>query len=763
MRTKFWVFFGLLFCLGTAIGLWWYSRHLSVLIDNRFSGRKWQLPARVYSDTTLLYPDQGVNKTLLLEKLYGLNYRAVDQKPNRKGEMRVAADYIEIYLYDASLPTEERTGFPVHIRIQGNRLAEINRLDTKEPLTLLELEPEEVTLFYGPERERRRLVSIRRIPDHLIKAILAAEDERFYQHHGISVTGILRALYRNLSHGEIRQGGSTITQQLAKNYFLTAERTFSRKLQEVLIAILLEQKYDKDEILEIYLNEIYFGQRGGESINGIGEAAFFYFGKPAEELTVAESAAIAGLIKAPNQYSPRLHPSAAETRRNQVLNAMQQNGWLTEKALAEAATVPLKSARFHSRTRKAPYFADYLHQQLTALYSAEDLSSLGLSIRTTLDTQVQMAAEQALENGLKRLETRYPSLRKKKSGERLEGAVVVIQPRTGYVLAMVGGRKYSQSQFNRITQSRRQTGSTFKPFVYLTALDRFTPASLFSNAAKSYPTGSGDWTPQNYEATPETMVSMRTALAHSYNRATVDLAMQTGLAEIIKTAQAFGFSTDLKPYPALALGAFEAIPLELARAYCAFAADGFQPYLLAVKDIIGNDNQPLNRRQIQIKRVLSPAKAYLITSMLQSVVTEGTAKSLPAIGWPFPTAGKTGTTSDYRDAWFVGYTPDILALVWVGFDNGESIHVAGATAALPIWADLVKALPQYRSGNWFSMPAGVVTIKICTESGLPAVESACSQIKEEIFLEENVPSGECPLHGGGLFQNLLKGINDLVQ
>ncbi|MFZ5572991.1 MAG: PBP1A family penicillin-binding protein [Thermodesulfobacteriota bacterium] len=754
--------FGILTGLAAGAGMLVYGLNLSTLVENRFSGRRWQLPSRVYSDVTLLYPGQGIQPALFLQKLERLNYRKVNRLPESKGEMRLRKDGIDLYLHDSGAPPEKRPGFPVDIRLGGNRIVSITRPDTKASLAVLELEPEELALFFGPERERRRLVAVQQLPDHLIQAVLAAEDENFYRHHGVSLKGMLRAVYHNLSQGGIRQGGSTITQQLAKNFFLTPERTIKRKLKEILIAAIMELKYQKEEILEIYLNEIYFGQKGSESVNGVGEAALLYFGKQAEELGLSESAVIAGLIKSPNRYSPYRHPEDCRRRRNQVLQAMAQNGWLGKSLLADLEAAPVKTAGFRKQTRKAPYFIDYLHQQLDALYSREDLASLGLSIYTTLDTQVQLAAEEALENGLQRLEKRIPALRKPKPEDRLQGAVIVVQPRTGYILAMVGGRQYGRSQFNRITQARRQTGSIFKPFVCLSALNKFTPASFFSNAPRSYSTDQGKWTPQNYEETPETPVPMRTALAHSYNRATVDMAMQTGLGEVIRTARLFAFSTELQPYPSLALGAFEAIPLEMARAYCTFAADGFQPYLLAVKDIADTGGRFLSRRHIQVKQIIPAAKAYLITSMLRSVVTEGTARRLSTLPEPFPSAGKTGTTNQYRDAWYVGYTPDILALIWVGFDNGGSIRAAGSAAALPIWADLMRAIPQHLSGNWFPVPPGVVTVTICRESGWMA-GSGCPETLEEVFLEENQPAMECPLHSSNLFHHILKGIKDVVE
>ena len=499
------------------------------------------------------------------------------------------------------------------------------------------------------------------------------------------------------------------------------------------------------------------------SINGVGEASFFYFGKSVEELNPLESALIAGLIKGPNIYSPYVDAEACRERRNMVLRAMLKEGWLSAGELRSLSAEPVRTSGFRIAPRKAPYFVDYLYKQLNTFYSKEDLSSLGLSIYTTLDTQVQQAAEQALEKGLRRLENARPELNRSQPEKKLQGAIVVVQPKTGYILAMVGGRDYNHSQFNRISQARRQTGSAFKPFVFLSALDQFTPASMFSNAPTSYPTAEGEWIPQNFKPTPDTPVSMRTALAHSHNRATVNLAMQTGLDRIIHTARSFHFSTPISPYPSLALGAFEAIPLELARAYCVFAADGVQPYPLSLKNVTDRNSIVLNRRHMQIERLISPAKAFIMSSMLQSAVVEGTGRSLARLGVSFPAAGKTGTTNSYRDAWFVGYTPDILALVWIGFDNGDSIYSTGSSAALPVWADLMKAIPQHISETWFHVPPGVVQRKICPVSGLPRLKLSCPETVEEFFLEENIPDTRCDIHSLQIFKNLIKGIKDVVR
>lgn len=747
----------------TGAGLALYSWHLSAQIEKRFSGRRWSIPSTVFSDTTLLYPGQGINKAFLYEKLRRLGYRKVSHMPERKGEVRISGPFLEVFFHDLEVPWRKQEGFPARIRFASDCIESIVRLDTGEPAPILELEPEEIGRFFGPGREQRRLVSLDQVPEHLIHAVLAAEDNQFYRHRGVDIQSVLRALYVNMRHGTIRQGGSTLTQQLAKNYFLTPDRTLSRKLKELLMALLIEAMYKKDEILEIYLNEIYLGQKGSVSINGVGEASYFFFDKPVKELSLTEAAVIAGLIRAPNYYSPYVDRKRCRTRRNTVLLAMHKHGWLSQEKLKISLSAPVNTAGFNVYSRKAPYFMDYISEQLTTLYPPEALSSLGLSIYTTLDTEVQRAAERALARGLSRLEKSNSALNRLEPEKKLQGAVIVKQPKTGYILAMVGGRDYGLSQFNRITQARRQPGSAFKPFVYLSGLDEFTPASLLSNKPTSYTVNGKLWEPQNFEPVPEHRLRLRDALARSINVATVDLAMQVGLNRIVSTANAFGFSTPLKPYPSLALGAFEAIPLELARAYCAFAADGVLPYPLSVKAVMDEKGRVLEQRHMTIKRVISPARAFIITSMLQSVITGGTARSLKQMGISFPVAGKTGTTNDYKDAWFVGYTPDILALVWVGFDDGDSIHAPGSSAALPIWADLINSIPRYISGETFHMPPGVVQLNICPESGLLAVPHACPEPLEEVFLEENVPTEDCSIHRSlHPFERIIKGVRDAL-
>lgn len=749
----------LLFGLLLGLGAWQLSKE----IEQRFSGRRWSVPSKAFSDTTLLYPGVVFPRNRLEAKLARLGYRKVAQKPGTKGEFRSGPSSVDLFVRDLHIPGRKRDGFPVRITFDKNRIDSLSRLDTGERLSLLELEPEELMRFFGPEREERRLVSIDQVPRHVIHAVLAAEDARFFQHPGLDLLGILRALLSNLRHGSLRQGGSTITQQLAKNYFLTPERSFSRKLKELPISLLMEVSYSKEEILEIYLNEIYLGSKGSVSVNGIGEASIFYFGKTVENLTHAEAATIAGLIKAPNLYSPFVSKDRALGRRNSVLQSMAEHGWITNQDLKAAVAQPIKTAEYEAYARRAPYFMDYLAQQLRALYPAEALTALGLSIYTTLDPEVQDSAEQALKKGLERLERSQPRLKPSGAGKKLQAGLVVLQPKTGYVIAMVGGRNYGETQFNRITQARRQPGSAFKPFVFHAALDDFTVADLLSNEDKTYRVGDREWRPDNYAEIPEARLSLRMALAKSVNRATADLTMKIGVDRIVQAVSSFGFSTPLPPYPAISLGSAEVIPLELARAYCTFAADGVLPEPLSLKEVTDEAGQILERRHLAVRKVTSPEKAFLMTSMLRSVVEIGTARSLKGMGISFPVAGKTGTTNDFRDAWFVGYTPDILALVWVGFDDGSPIHASGAAAALPIFADLMNAIPQHVSGEWFQVPPGVIREVVCTQSGHTAVPGRCPDPVQEFFLAEHRPAGPCPLHSTGEARGFKEQVMEVIK
>jgi penicillin-binding protein 1B len=755
-----------------------YMAILSKQIDQRFSGRRWDIPSRVYSDTTLLYAGQQINRGLLVKKLGRLGYRETDTAPGQKGEMSVSSDSIAIYLHDFDSPIYHQESRPVTIRLQGDLIQGIEETATGAPIALLELEPEELMLYYGPDRERRRYLSISKLPPHVIHAVLSAEDRDFYKHQGISLKGILRAVVQNLRAGRIHQGASTVTQQVARMYFLTQEITYRRKIKEQLIALVLELKFTKSDILEIFLNESYWGQQGSASIIGLAEAARFYFDKEASELSAAEAATLAVIIRNTSYYSPYKNPDLLIERRNTVLSGMREEGWLREDALAEALGAPLEPVGYTARSRQAPYFTDYLTGQLTELYTTETLTTEGLSLYTTIDTQVQDAAEKALARGLARLESANPKLQE--NDDKLQGAIVVMQPKTGYILAMVGGRNYAESQYNRAVYALRPPGSIFKPFVYITALDTHTPISRLDNIPRTYMIDGNPWTPKNFESNAPAELTLREALAESQNiatvnlafaedlsgiedAATVNLARAKSLARLEKTIEAFHLSSPQPAYPSLVLGAREVSPLMMARAYCTFAADGVLPFPLSVKDVVDENGEVVESRHAQIERIISPAKAYLMSDLLRSVVEMGTGRSLKLQGIDWPAAGKTGTTNDSRDAWFVGYTPDILAVVWVGFDRNESVHATGGRAALPIWADLMNSLPQYVSGEWFHMPSGVETHTICTDSGLLADTDCCPDTSKEVFLTGTAPTETCREHTSGpSLHDLMEGVKKIV-
>ncbi|MCB2185452.1 MAG: PBP1A family penicillin-binding protein [Deltaproteobacteria bacterium] len=748
-------------CLLAAAGLVVYGGLASVQMRSRFGGQVWSLPSRVYSDAPLYYPGMALSQAAFTDALETRGYQAVKGEPRAKGQFASRPGRVSVYLRDLALPDQQRAGFPATLSFSAQGLEQITRQDGGPEPDLLTLEPVELGSFFGPERESRELVSLANLPPHLVHAVLAAEDADFYSHHGLDYLGILRAMWVNLRQGAIRQGGSTISQQLVKNYFLAPERTLTRKIKEAFLALVLEATFPKDQILEIYLNEIYLGQSGSVAIAGVGEAALFYFGRPARELKVPQAALLAGLISAPNALEPRRHPRAAQERRNQVLRAMAQKGWLPAAELPARLQAPLEVTPYRAYARRAPYFMQFVSRQLGELYTPEQLTTLGLAIHTTLDWQVQEAAEKALAQGLARLEKESPRL-VAKGQPRLQGAVLVMEPQTGHILALVGGRDFGASQFDRVSQARRQPGSTFKPFVYLAALDQFSPLSLLSNEPHAYPVeGNKTWTPDNYSPYPAAQVTLADALAHSLNRPTVDLAVREGLSQVVATAGRFGFAGPLPAYPSLALGAAEVTPLELARAYAALAAGGVLPLPLAVRQVGSPAGQELLRRPVRKEQVASPAQTYVLSALLRGVVERGTAQGLRRLGITAPVAGKTGTTSDYRDAWFVGYTPDLLALVWVGFDDGRPLGRTGGQAALPIWASLVRQVPWRLSGEWPAPPPGVRALSVCTQSNLLAGPN-CPTTRTVYFLDTVVPDRHCNLHGNPV-GTFIKGIGDALQ
>lgn len=753
-----------------------YGLIMSRSIAERFDGRRWSVPSRVYSDGLVIFPGQGLPIDQLTARLDRLGYQRVGRLPRRAGQYRREKAAVRVFLRAVDLPVMKRRAMSVRIEFAGPdkaSVASIKKARNGTPLPVVELEPEELMQVFGDQHESRQLVSVQEVPQSLIDAVLAAEDADFYRHGGFDVTAMVRALYVNATAGQVVQGGSTITQQLAKTFFLSPDRHVMRKLKELVIAVVIEVLYTKQTILEIYLNEVYLGQRGSVAVHGFGEAARFYFGKSVDQLTVAQCAVLAGIIRTPARLSPYRHPQAAMKRRNEVLRLMNEAGKLDDQTFARSRDETLETVAYAPYTRMAPYFFDYVATQLSTIYRDTDLTQVGLSLYTTIDVGVQAEAERALVTGLAKLEEKHPALSsaeaKSRNGQddkkrkpsktetRLQGAIVVVQPSTGHILAMVGGRDYAESQFNRITQARRQPGSAFKPFVYLAALEELDFTARLDNETKTYDDpGAPKWRPKNYSGKSGGTVTMRHALTHSLNLPTVALADRIGLTPIIDTAQDLGITSPLEPRLSLALGAFEVVPLELAMAYAALAHDGVRPHPLSLRSVVNAEREVVRRQHLKLQTVTTPARAYMMSEVLRNVVDEGTGRGLKRHGIDYRVAGKTGTTNGYRDAWFVGYTPDLVTLVWVGFDDNASIRLSASKAAVPIWADLMRSVGWRTSKRWFEPPEGVVRAKVCSETGHLAIDD-CPNVVDEVFETGREPAERCQVHRSG-FQKFLDAI-----
>ena len=615
-------------------------------------------------------------------------------------------------------------------------------------------------------RERRVNIPLSEVPDDLEKAVLSVEDWRFYAHWGVDLQGLARACVANL-RGK-RQGASTLTQQLARNIstgrgsgpVLTHEQTLTRKIKEAMLALRIERTYTKDEILAMYLNQIYFG----EGAHGVEAAARTYFGKPARDLDIAEAATLAGLPKNPNGYSPFDYPDRARRRRNVVLKTMLDNGVLTRSRFDSLTASPLVTHPSVEARPVAAYFTEEVRKYLEEQFGAAELYSGELRIFTTLDLPLQLEAERAIENRFREIELSlalpfkrqdYEAARERGQNPEpryLQGALVALDPHTGRILAMVGGRSFAESRFNRATQAKRQPGSCFKPFVFLTGLRKGVGPSdviLDTPLVVDMGGGRGLWKPQNYSQTFSGPVALRTALAKSLNIPSIKLLQQVGVENVIETAHAVGIESPLQAVPSLALGVSETNLLELTGAYGTIANGGItsRPYFIErVEDRTG---RVVKRATEFHAEAVDPQSAYVLTSMLRSVLDWGTGHNARDLyGFTAPAAGKTGTTDDLGDGWFVGYTPDLVVGVWGGFDERRPIGLAGSYIALPPWCDVMKWWTARNPVRDFPEPPGIVQERICVDSGKLATP-ACPRVQTELFTDRTRPTLECDLHAGG--------------
>jgi penicillin-binding protein 1B len=734
--------------IGASVLIYHYVR-FSVLVEQRLQGERWQIPSRVYARPLTLRPGLVLDADGLRQILNGLRYTHRETEPAAAGEFTVGEGGVLFW----PRPVPGGADEPLLVSFDEGKIHEIRGAEGRI-YTEQDLEPELITYLFDESREKRRRVRYEDLPEHLVQAVLAIEDRRFFSHPGLDPFRFVGAVIRNIrSDSPIPQGASTITQQLCKNFFLTPERTLKRKIQEALLAFVLERRASKQEILELYLNEVYLGQGGSFSLNGVGQAASRYFGKDVGNLTLPESALLAGMIQLPNRYNPFRHPERALARRNTVIRFMNDAGFIDKETMEGALATPLMVESTSVDLTDAPYFVDLVRQQLAKHYDPNDLTTQNLSIYTTLDLHLQALAQQALEKGLDDVQ----EIVKKRTTKTVQGSLIAIEPLSGKVVALVGGRSYGASQYNRVMEARRQPGSTFKPFVYLTAFEAtfedpslppITPATVVEDAPAVFFYEDKEYIPQNYENKYFGFVTLRRALTKSLNVATVKVAEMVGYDRIARLwTDKVGSGAPILAVPSIALGAFETTPFEMATAYNVLASGGYKIEPVTVLRVTDEGGRVLEQHYAPVpERVIRPESAYLITSMLQSVMNEGTGASARARGFTAEAAGKTGTTNEYRDAWFAGYTPDLLCVVWVGFDDNTPVGLSGARAALPIWVEFMKAALSGKEPLSFTVPAeNLVFVDIDEETGLLATP-LCSKTRTEVFIAGTEPRVRCQAH-----------------
>jgi len=735
-------------------------------LSRRFPEAPFAQPSRLYGGAVRLAPGALFSADDMVAELKDAGYgelagadvgaqhaapsQAASLEPLPPGKFRRSGDRVAVRLRRFPTPEGSAGGVPVVAEFRGNRVARL--WVAGRPAARADLEPPLLASFYDDKVEERRPVALDELPQNVVKAVLAAEDDGFFTHPGISPASIARALWSDLRGGELQQGGSTITQQLVKNLYLSSQRTLTRKAKEAVMAVMLELRHSKGAILEAYLNEIYLGRSGPANLIGFGAAARAYFGKDAAELDLPEAATLAGMIQAPGDYSPVEHPEKAAARRNWVLKRMADLGWISRERLRWAVMQPLGADPQRVEARPiAPYFAEAARVEARERFDADELGGTGYLLFSTLRWRDQRRAEAAVAQGLAALEEGWERGRRARKPP-LQAALISVDPRDGAVLAWVGGRDYARSQFDRVVQARRQAGSAFKPVVYAAAFSdgAATAATLFRDSPILVRFGTASWQPQNYDQAFHGWVTARTALEESLNIPTVRVALQVGMARVAELARDLGISGDLQPRPSLALGAFEVSPLELARVYATFAAGGIRPPLHGLAAVRDREGEPVLGEDLPaLRRVLVPQASFLVTSILQGAVDHGTAAGARAQGLADPLAGKTGTTNDRRDNWFAGYSPDRATVVWVGYDDNAPTQLSGARAALPLWSRFTAAVRPPGGYPNFTPPAGMVRVTVDPTTGQLATEF-CPYRITEYFPEWQAPTEPCLRHSPGM-------------
>jgi penicillin-binding protein 1B len=718
----------------------------SRMIDARMSGEMTRTDPRVFARPFELHRGQSLTERQLIDRLNDLGY-AHRPRTEQAGEFTVGRDALVLIPRDG-----DHKGQVVRLVFGGRppKGTEHTRIDTielpgtRKQTDRITLDAPLITALIADAREKRRDVPLQVIPPPMIQAVLAIEDRRFYDHPGIDPIGIAGAIFRNVfGNKTYLASGSTITQQLVKNTFLTPEKTPKRKMTEWLMSVVLETRLSKDQILQLYLNDVALGQRGSFAIHGVAEAARLFFAKDIANVTPVEAATIAGVIQSPSRLSPFNNPERARDRRNVVLRAMVETGYITAAAADRAVREPLGIVA-RALEAEAPYFVDYVSQELQSKYPKAGT----VDVYTTLDLHLQRLAQDTLREGLIRLDE---ILARRK--RRPQAALIAVDPRTGEVLAFVGGRSYNQSQYNRAVSARRQPGSVFKPFVYLAAFEHaqaegrtdLTPATVVLDEPTSFVFNAQTWSPRNYDGEYDGPITLRRALALSRNIAAAKVAETAGYEEVAALWRRVGAGTPPRPYPAIALGVFEATPFEIATAYTMFPNGGTIRPLTAISRLVAK-GKDLPLKTEKPRTVARPDTTFLVTNMMRSVINEGTGAGARAAGFAPDAAGKSGTTNDLRDAWFVGFTPELLTVVWVGMDDNQPVGLSGTQAALPIWTAFMSRALAGRASVSFTPPDGITFVDIDRDTGRVAAPG-CPRVFKEAFLGGTEPTEVCQLHG----------------
>lgn len=751
------IILGSLLLISGGVFTYFYIKY-SKLIDARLEGNALIRTTEIYASPRVIRVGQAVTMDEIKRQLDRSGYvESTKEADANRGRYQIKGNSLEIQTSSEALINNVRQ-FPnlvITFSAGGKTISKIVDADSKRQLDSAQIEPEEIaSIASDKERQKQKLVTFKDLPKDYRDAVVAIEDRQFFEHSGINFRGIARALWRNVEENEIQQGGSSITQQLVKNFFLSPERTWKRKLQEMMMAIVLETKLSKEEIFQLYTNEIYMGRSGSYAIHGVGEAALTYFGKDVVNLTLPEAAFLAGIIRGPSLYSPYRDAERAKARRNQVLDSMVEAGFITRDAADKAKAAELKILPKRSAVNSnAPYFLDYLQ---SAELASRDLGREPHRVYTTIDMELQRAAEKSVNENLSQLDPIFSRRRKNPIPPgTLQAALVAINAKTGEVMAMVGGRDYSASQLNRAVEANRQPGSVFKPIVYAAALntafedaneDLITPASLFLDSPETFYYGRGQtYEPGNFgDKYSNKDVSLRDALVSSLNVVTVKVAEKVGYAKVSRMAEKLGLPRP-QALPSTALGAAEATPLQVARAYTAFANGGLLANTTQIRRITNSSGVNILDAKPETRPVIKPEIAWLMTSLMQDVMTRGTAaraKSLASIA-----AGKTGTS---RDGWFAGYTSNIVCVVWVGFDDNSELGLEGSKSALPIWLSFMNQALRLRpdlAGSGFTKPDGAVEAEIDPATGFLA-SPQCPTKRKEYFIQGTEPQEVCAAPAG---------------